>query len=76
MTIRSERNAGPDSPTLAFGGMALSRGPLSSSRLVSAWEVLLRMDKILKVSRIGDKSQKSGAGFVVQHVFVSAVPIP
>lgn len=51
-------------------------GPLSSSGLASHWEVLLRMDKILKVSRTGNQSQRSGTGFVAKHVFVSMVPIP
>lgn len=51
-------------------------GPLSSSGLASHWEVLLRMDKILKVSRTGHKSQKSGTGFVAKHIFISTVPIP
>ena len=59
-----------------FWDMELSWGPLSSSRSAAPWEGLLRMDKILEVSRIDDKSQKYGTGFVAKHIFVSTVPIP
>ena len=51
-------------------------GPLSSSRVASPWGILLRMDEILKVSRRGDKSRRSGTGVVVNRLFMSMAPIP